>query len=633
MSGIYGSVYSLSRITNIDTGLNGNCMKHSKQDVISEIVGPGFICGCVSNRFYDNSINQIGDFVLSFYGEIFGILGNDTHAEKDVTIKNAAGICKLIESQQTGSGDGSVTEILDDVIHLLNGAFVISCYDRKTGEIVIYNDRFGLYPLFWTKTDDGFYYSMEAKAFKSVLNLEPDYAGIAEYLSFDYCLEDRTFFKNVKYILPAQRIHYYDGRVETKIYWDMPADLGKVKTSKFGYVKELHDIYEKAVSVRKSEDANVIGLTGGFDSRLILATLEGEKVYTYNFGNKRSGDQVGASALAKAYKTDHHYMDFSGIDYMKDARDIVWMTDGQFLFAYFYVLETARAKSQIRGGIEISGTGGDAISGQKSNFTGLIPLMSREMNDSNRQSVGKKTFKAIQRERVSANNSIIYGDVITSRWQEVKDDYDRALFYANKSVTVGNYTMRLKMRSLERRATMAATWLIGQYLPVRFPIYDYHVVDFFNTVPQKYRYGQRLYIRMIQRYYPRAAKCPHSETGRPVRESHAILVDVVTVWEFIRSKLGLKKREYNNSFGFANDELKKNIDNGNIYKLLQKQKVSELGIFNLSSFGGKPEGLLDKAKSGDGTALKLLKNVIHFSIMNELYFDGSMDIFYVGSAY
>ncbi len=272
--------------------------------------------------------------------------------------------------------------------------------------------------------------------------------------------------------------------------------------------------------------------------------------------------------------------------------------------------------------------GGDAISGQKSNFTGLIPMMNLRMNDVRRKDIGKKTFCAAQRGRLSADNKNIYGDVITSKWQEVIVDYKKAEGYAGKALTFGTYSMRLKMRTLERRVTMASMWLIGQYLPIRFPVYDYRVVDFFNTVPQKYRFGQRLYIRMIQDYYPRAAKCPHSETGRPARESHVLLVDSVTVWGFVRSKIGLKKKEYNNSFGFVNDKLINNINNGNINKLLQKQTVSEQGIFNLSYFGRKPEDILDKAKSGDGTALTVLKNVIHFSIMNELFFDGNLNIFY-----
>lgn len=625
MSGIYGYVTD----KNIRGGLKGSLMKHSERDVISEVTDSRAMCGCVSNSFYDNSVVKSGDFIISFYGEIFGVLGDGTYAEKDVVVKNAAGLCKLIEDMQRESGDDdNVPGILDSVIHLLNGAFIISCYDCKTGEIVIYNDRFGLYPLFWSKTDDGFFYSQEAKVFKDIINLKPDYTGIAEYLSFDYCIEDRTLFKNVKYMLPAQRVCYKDGNVYTDIYWEMPADPGKAKTGKRGYVSELHNIYEKAVRVRASEKADIIGLTGGFDSRLILAILGGEKAHTYNFGNKGSGDQVGASALANEYKTDHHYMDFAGMDYMQDVRDIVWITDGQCPFERFYVLESARAKAKIGGGIEISGMGGDAISGQKSNFTGLIPLMNLRMIEVRRKDIGKKTFSAAQRGRISADNKNIYGDVITTKWQEVIADYDKAEGYADKAVTFGNYTMRLKMRSLERRVTMSSMWLIGQYLPIRFPVYDYRVVDFFNTVPQKYRFGQRLYIRMIQEYYPRAAKCPHSETGRPARESHAVLVDFVTVWGFVRSKLGLKKKGYNNSFGFVNDELIKNIDNGNINKLLQSQKVSENGIFNLSAFGGRPEDIIDKAKSGDGTALTVLKNVIHFSIMNELFFDGNLDIFY-----
>ena len=175
---------------------------------------------------------------------------------------------------------------------------------------------------------------------------------------------------------------------------------------------------------------------------------------------------------------------------------------------------------------------------------------------------------------------------------------------------------------------MSSMWLVGQFLPIRFPIYDYRVMNFFNTVPQTYRFGQRLYIRMIQECYPKVAACPHSDTGRPVRESHAVMVDFVTVYNYIRSKLGLKKKAYNNSFGFVNDAMMAGIKKGTIGSLLSSQTASNNGIFNLSGFGGTAEGLISQAGEGNGMAMILVKNMVHLSLMNEMFFDGRMDLIY-----
>ena len=621
MPGLYGIIGKGRNTKN----LNGDALKHSPADTKSEAEGEAYQIGCVSHAFFENIVVESDDWIISFYGEIFGLVNDSDNTLENLEVRNAVHLKEVLEHKRVGGE--SIGQTLDRLVAQMDGTFVIAIYDRQAGKLSIYNDRWGLYPMYYMESDGAFYYSQEAKALKDIRQLEPDYTGIAEYLTFDYCLEDRTFFKDVKYMIPAQKIEVCDRQTKKSIYWELPVSPGRKKKSKSEYVRELHDIYEESVLKRKSRKNNIIGLTGGFDSRLILAILNGENAVTYNFGNMGSGDQVGASALAKEYGTDHHYMTFEGLDYLKDARDIVWMGDGQCPCERFYVLETAREKSQV-GGIELSGMGGDAISGQKSNFTGLVPFMGKKMNTRRKTRNRRRIFQAAQRGRISACNENIYGEGITSCWNELRKDFDKAISVAEKGATFGNYTMRLKLRTLERRVTMSSMWLVGQFLPIRFPIYDYRVMNFFNTVPQTYRFGQRLYIRMIQECYPKVAACPHSDTGRPVRESHAVMVDFVTVYNYIRSKLGLKKKAYNNSFGFVNDAMMAGIKKGTIGSLLSSQTASNNGIFNLSGFGGTAEGLISQAGEGNGMAMILVKNMVHLSLMNEMFFDGRMDLIY-----
>ena len=230
----------------------------------------------------------------------------------------------------------------------------------------------------------------------------------------------------------------------------------------------------------------------------------------------------------------------------------------------------------------------------------------------------------ITRGRMTVNRTDIYGPLMTQEWENVVKEYNKAVDIAEAGQTFGNYTMRLKLRTLERRVTMSSMWIVNQHLSIRFPVYDYRVMNFFNTVPQTYRFGQRLYIRMIQDYYPKAAKCPHSETGKPVRESHCVMVDFITVKDYLLGKFGLKKSVYSNSFGFVNDAIRacNNLDG-----LVTHQKPTPKGIFNISKYGSV-ETIIDKARHGDNAALKILKNIIQISLLNELYFDNQIEMYY-----
>lgn len=608
MQGLYGG-FSTDKISHID----GAKLPYSEQYSRVEWNIPNCQIGCNDFKYRGNNISETDEYAIGFFGEIFGIVDDNCNSMEDWSIQNAEELVKLIADRG------------ESVIYSLNGVFVIIIYDKKLEELRIYNDRFGVYPLYYTVLkDEKLYFSQDPILLKQVRDFEPDYVGIAEYLSFDYCLEDRTFFKDVNYILPAQRIRVNKNGINKEIYWTLPVLRWQKIKSKKEYLKELNVLYRDAVLRRKSDKTNIIGLSGGFDSRLILAILDGEDVASFNFGSFASGDVVGASSLANAYSTDHHYLDFEGIDYNKVAYETVIRTGGQMHHEEFYQLVAAQEKCKISGAIELAGIGGDAVSGQKSNFTGLIPFMGAKMTGRRKNKHRRRLIKNITRGRQPAYDSKYYGPIITNAWKDLKDDYNRAIDAAEKGITFGNYTMRLKLRSIERRITMPSMDITDQFIPVRLPIYDYRIINFFNTVPQTYRFGQRLYIRLIQDYYPKAAVCPHSETGKPVRESHCVMTDFVTVKNYFREKLGISKTKYTNIFHFADEAL---LNNPYITDIVSDQDVSEFGIFNLDTYGSA-DNIIDTARNGDNLALKLLKNIIQFSIINEVYYDGRLSIYY-----
>ena len=607
MPGIYGGISQ-----NGIMKMKGQEIVRTEQETLSEQSGDHFQLGCVTLKGFENQIAEDEEYIAAYFGEIFGIVDDSNNSIEELHIQNARSFLDAVKVHGIRS------------IESFDGAFIAAVLRKSDSTLVIYNDRFGLYPLYYMEHEGAFYFAQEAKLLGQIQPLEPDYIGISEFLSFDYCLEDRTMFRNVKYILPGQKIVAKGMDFSVSTYWELPGAEGKPTKSKTEYLNELNHLYRRSVLMRRSAETNVIGLTGGFDSRLILAILDDAKVASYNFGNVGTGDQIGASYLAKEYSTDHHYLSFDDLDFSETAREIVLRSDGQCPFERFYMPIAAREKAKEPGGVEISGMGGDAISGQKSNFTGLVPMMSARMHDSRKRRCGKRIFSNATRGRLKTNNPHVYGPALVDCWSDVCADFSRALFAAEKGKTFGNYTMRLKLRTLERRVTMASMWIVNQFLPIRFPVYDYAVMNFFNTVPQTYRFGQRLYIRLIQNFYPRAAKAPHSETGKPVRESHCVTVDWITVRDFIKGKLGMGKSGYNDSFRFVNDAFRNCAD---LEELVCIQEPSPHGLFNMTEYGDV-RNLISKVKSGDNSSLTLLKSIIHISLMNKLFFHNSIPMYY-----
>src|SRR5205085_9150807 len=84
--------------------------------------------------------------------------------------------------------------------------------------------------------------------------------------------------------------------------------------------------------------------------------------------------------------------------------------------------------------------------------------------------------------------------------------------------TVWNLTVR------QPRFTAQSGQVDRSDFETRAPLLDYDLVDFFEGVPYKYRFAQRMYKRAIATYYPEAARFPWSQTGGPIPGTPAAIL-------------------------------------------------------------------------------------------------------------
>ena len=87
----------------------------------------------------------------------------------------------------------------------LNGWFSGLLIDLNKNKIFLFNDRFGIQRIYYHESEDGLYFSSEAKALLKVLpHLRSfDYKSLGEYFSFDSALEFRTLFSGINILEPG----------------------------------------------------------------------------------------------------------------------------------------------------------------------------------------------------------------------------------------------------------------------------------------------------------------------------------------------------------------------------------------------------------------------------------------------
>tara|TARA_B000000475_G_scaffold105325_2_gene85521 strand:+ start:23301 stop:25121 length:1821 start_codon:yes stop_codon:yes gene_type:complete len=105
----------------------------------------------------------------------------------------------------------SYLEYGEDCVNKFNGMWAFAIWDNRNQKLFLSRDRFAEKPLYYYKTNNGFYFGSEIKAIQNLINtkLEINYDHIKRYLVYGYKFLNKTedtYFKNVKSLEHASNI-------------------------------------------------------------------------------------------------------------------------------------------------------------------------------------------------------------------------------------------------------------------------------------------------------------------------------------------------------------------------------------------------------------------------------------------
>lgn len=260
-----------------------------------------------------------------------------------------------------------------ECLNHLSGMFAFALYDRGGNKVYMVRDFYGTRPLFWMVLNDRFYFSSEIKSFMEVSGFQPQLnrEAIFHYFSLAYIPGTMTPFVGVNELdgshlieidlsdpgIPAPR-EYYSIRFNP--------DYGmSMKDAEEGFYQAILG----AVDRNLISDAPVgTTLSGGLDSSSILglSRVLGKSSELHSFSlkiNEKSFDESRYQrAMAEYAGTVHHEITVNPDD-VKEClfRQMAYMDepigDGS---AIPFLLLSAAARKYVK--VLLSGEGGDEIS-------------------------------------------------------------------------------------------------------------------------------------------------------------------------------------------------------------------------------------------------------------------------------
>ena len=263
-----------------------------------------------------------------------------------------------------------------DCLLRLNGMFAFGIWDGARRKLLLARDRWGEKPLYFLRRATGMIFASELKQFfeDKDFDRELDLSALADFLLLSIQDHDeRTFFKDVKQLLPAHWLEWDADSGETRgpfCYWapEIAGDLDTTRDREFE--AQLPELLKDSIRMRLRSDVRVgICLSGGLDSTTICSfatRLVGDpsslSAYTMAFPGSPEDELSLAAQVANQFGVRHVHTTMDAETLWNQMSQFVYYQDGPTggasTVASRQIFEAARADGSV---VLLNGQGGDEL--------------------------------------------------------------------------------------------------------------------------------------------------------------------------------------------------------------------------------------------------------------------------------
>jgi asparagine synthase (glutamine-hydrolysing) len=434
----------------------------------------------------------------------------------------------------------------ENFIYQVQGAFILAIWDAERQRLLLCNDRFGLYPLYYACHQGRLLFAPEVKGIlcDRGFSRRLDMTALAQYMRFQHLLGVRTFFEDIQ-LLPDASILSYEastGSLRVRSYWSF-SDIPQPQEISFGdAVEEAGRLFRRAVQ-RLSGDQYRPGvfLSGGLDSRSILGLIERRPVVSLNFGSQRCTDVHYARQVARALGSDYYWFDMPDGRWVKDYVDShLEVTEGFHSWIHMHGINMLDQARQL---IDVNLTGWDGHTIVGSDWD-VDPLLVAPVDDAALTCYlfylfnQKCTWPSIDEPEAK----LLFPEPLASELSGLAFDSFReelAPYLCYRQDARWRY---FYLRNHCGRLTKNMVTFARSHIEVRFPFFDYDLFDFLDSLPLEIRRDRRLHRAMTERESPLVCNIPYDPYGNliPTNNTFSQFTHTVTA----KVKRGINKHIY-----------------------------------------------------------------------------------------
>jgi asparagine synthase (glutamine-hydrolysing) len=412
----------------------------------------------------------------------------------------------------------------EQFIHDLEGGFVLAIWDLARKELILANDRFGRYPVFWAHYRGKLIFAPEVKGilcdvdFHKELNL----TALAEYMRFQQLLGEKTFFEGIELLPPASLLRYNAQADSVAIdrYWDF-SRIPKLDVAFEEAAEEMGHLLRQAVNRLISRPYRVgVYLSGGLDARTILAMIDDAHfpVVSITYGQENCRDVVYGERIARKAGCDHHWFEFEDGKWVEDCADFhLALTEGFHSWIHAHGISILPHVRQLID-VNLTGYGGGSVVG--GTFTILdepadeVALLCHLFELYNQRHTWPSLSEA--EEGALFTDSLyprLRGVALSSLAREVSRYRNDSFVRQAEAFKITNHDGRLIHNFLVSN---------NSHFESVCPYYDYRVVEFAYALSPSMKRGKRLLKAVLNRAAPELALVPYDKNNLLVTDRRLI---------------------------------------------------------------------------------------------------------------
>jgi asparagine synthase (glutamine-hydrolysing) len=254
------------------------------------------------------------------------------------------------------------------------GMFAFAIWDKPRNRLFCARDRVGIKPFYYHFDGESLVFGSEIKAIlaSGLVRAESSNSGLQDYLTFQFCLGDKTLFKGIQKLEPGycMVVQLGDGKpvMNLRQYWDVSYDIDDTHDEAW-FIDHLAALIEDAMRIHLRSDVPLgAHLSGGLDSSVIVCLaadlLKGERIKTFTgaFPEGPQFDETGYAKTVAAFAgTDYKEIYIQGSELPEVLPRLMYYMDeplaGPGVIPQYYVSKLAAQHVKV----VLGGQGGDEL--------------------------------------------------------------------------------------------------------------------------------------------------------------------------------------------------------------------------------------------------------------------------------